>query len=420
MPENKLNLQINSIFLGINRGESYNTYTGVNVKVYLILISLLSVSSLSFADIGEKTHEFMPDEFLMKSYIRAHEATVTKRVNLYNRSRKNWLPQHLDKKSKAEMNKLFDLAGTRQLEKITKKDHFYNIKVASVNISFSTADLILDRIYIAGKLFEISQKESLPEFQARLRSFLKKSRKPKRTSFLSFIIPEAHAINFTALNEDRLESMVVLNATGVISITYDVKWPWIKSEYAVDLANALTDELNSAYDECTRKSQQLSDVSFRRMDDSMKKIIDSMKTEGKIDRSKLISSLLKKFSVKKAVDAESETDKGTYKPIQGQCNSFDTKNPGIMQQMFPTLTRNPTDTTKDYNSWLTGNSAIGNDVNAKRGVCDAIDRTVSCLEGLEGIEKKNIANQSSGVVQKIKFSRISVFDEVNGTKSNAK
>jgi hypothetical protein len=156
------------------------------------------------------------------------------------------------------------------------------------------------------------------------------------------------------------------------------------------------------------------------MDDSMKKIIDSMKTEGKIDRSKLISSLLKKFSVKKAVDAESETDKGTYKPIQGQCNSFDTKNPGLMQQMFPTLTRNPTATTKDYNSWLTGNSAIGNDVNAKRGVCDAIDRTVSCLEGLEGIEKKNIANQSSGVVQKIKFSRISVFDEVNGTKSNAK
>lgn len=381
------------------------------------MLSFLSVSNASLADIGETTHDFMPDEFLMKSYIKAHEAVVSSRVKTFNNSGENWVMNNLDDDSKAEMKSLFKKSGVRKFKRVVKNDHYYSLKVDSIKISFSTADLILDRIFIGGKAFDISHKESLAQFQKRLRSFLSKNRPVKKTSFIDYLIPKAHAQFY---NKDRVEDMVVLNASGVISITYQVKWPHKKSEYAIDLANALTNELNGAFDECSRKSQQLSDISFRRMDDSMKNIVDSMKTEGKIDRSKLISSLMKKFAVKRPVDAESMAGTGSYKPISGKCSNFDTNNPGVIQQMFPTMSRNPVDASKDYNSWLTGNSLLGTEVNAKRGVCDAIDRTVSCLEGLEGIESKNIANQTTGGVQKINFSRISVFEEVNGSKGNSK
>jgi hypothetical protein len=387
------------------------------VKVFLILFSLLFLSNASMADVGETTHDFMPDEFLMKSYIKAHETTVSNRVDTFNRSGKKWVMENLDKESAQTMKELFKKAGVRKFKKITKNDHYFSLKVDSIKISFSTADLILDRIYINGKIFEISSKESLPEFQLRLRNFLKNQPLKKKTSFIDYLIPMAHAQNY---NIERLEDMVVLNASGVISITYQVKWPWKKSEYAVDLANALTERLNGAFDECTRKSQQLSDFAFRRMDDSMKKIVDSMKTEGKFDRTKLISSLMKKFAVARPVDAQSSIDEGQYKPISGSCSNFDTKNPGVIQQMFPTMTLNPTNTNMKYEDWLTGSSGFGNELDARKGVCDAIERTVTCLEKLEGIENNKIANQTTGPVQKINFSRRSVFEEVSGTKGSSK
>lgn len=417
MPEYRENLKIYLTFLGDNRGETYNTYTGVNVKVFLILLSLLSVSNTSLADIGETTHDFMPDEFLMKAYIKAHEAVVSDRVNSFNSNGKKSVMNNLDDTSKALMNSLFKKSGVHKFSKVVKNDHYYSLKVETIKISFSTADLILDRIYVDGEIFEINRREDLTQLQTRLKSFLVKSRTKKKTSFIDYLIPQAHAQFY---NRDHIEDMVVLNASGVISITYPVKGNQKISEYAIDLANALTNELNGAFEECSRKSQQLSDISFRRMDDSMKSIVDSMKTEGKMDRSKLISSLMKKFAIKAPVDAESVNDKGSYKPISGSCSNFDNKNPGVIQQMFPTMTRNPVDPSKNYDSWLTGNSLLGTEVNAKRGVCDAIDRTVNCLEGLEGIETNNIANQTTGDVQKIKFSRRSVFDEVNGSKGNSK
>lgn len=369
------------------------------------------------ADIGETTHDFKPDEFLMKSYIKAHETTVSNRIDTFNRSGNKWVLENLDKESTQTMKALFNKVGVKKFNKVTKHDHYFSLKIDSVKISFSTADLILDRIFINGKSFDINSKESLPDFQLRLRRFLKVNQAEKKTSFLDYLIPKAHAQNY---NVDRLEDMVVLNASGVISITYQVKWPWKKSEYAVDLANALTERLNKAYDECKGKSQQLSNFEFIRMDDDMKKIVGSMKTEGKFDRTKLISSLMKKFAVARPVDAQSETDQGKYKPISGSCSSFDTKNPGVIQQMFPTMTLNPTNTDMEYNDWLTGSSGVGNELDAKKGVCDAIDRTVVCMEELEKIENNKVANQSTGVVQKINFSRRSVFEEVNGTKGSSK
>ena len=276
------------------------------MRVFLLCLFITLSSGSAWAQFGEESHSFIPDEYLTKSYIRAHEAVLKKRVAAFN---KNGL-KLLQEAVKGEDAKLIktQMAHTRlrSLKSVQKRDHYYLLKLGTTKINFSAADLLLDRIYINGQSFDLNKKESLPDFQNRLVKFLR-ANQPKRTSFLNFIIPKAHALDYDL---SKVEQMVVLNATGLVSITYEEPWSWNHAKWAKELAMAFTDELNKGYKECQDKTESLSKWPSRRIGDDLRKVLDSMKTEGNIDRSKVVSSLLKKFSKGRPVDPQSAVNKG--------------------------------------------------------------------------------------------------------------
>lgn len=384
--------------------------------VTLLILSFLSTPA--FAGFGEDKNDFFPDEFTIKSYIRAHEKVLADKVERYNKEGLTWLLQGINKQKDLDLIKS-QIAHTRskRLMPIRVRDHHYVMQAGRIKLSFSASDLLLDRIYINGRTFKLDKQESLPNFQKRLLSFIKKPTK-KRTSFLDFFISSANAYFYDI---SRVESLIVLNASGVISVTYNEPWFWEVGEYSVNLANAFTDQLNKAHSECRTKSQEVSKYSSRRIGADFQKILDSMKTSGRVDKAKLISSLLKKFSKKNAIDEESEGKVGSYKPLSGKCEKIDENNPGLIQQMFPISPSAPTLTGASYGTWVRATSDVGGMPDAREGVCDALEKTVLCLENLETIQAKNVRDSLDSPVKltrDVNLDSGTVFEEVNGSHSS--
>ncbi len=372
------------------------------------------------AGIGENNEQFLPDEFTMKSYIKAHEVVLEKRIKKYNKEGLNWLLSNMkETEAKNLLKTQSKRTRSKRLIPTKKRDQYYVLEVADNRISFSAADLLLDRIYINGKEFSLSKKETLPKFQDRLLSFIKKT-KLKRTSFLDFIIPKAHAAKY---DKSRVESLIVLNATGVISVTYDAPWFWEVGQYSVDLASAFTEQLDLAYDECDKKTHELKKYNSRRIGKNFQKILNSMKSEGKVDNAKVISSIMKKFSGKNKVDKESSSNSGKYEPIHGRCAQIDKNNPGMIQQMFPIVSHAPVQTGASFTTWVNATSGNGGKANARDGVCDALQKTVSCLSNLEVIQANNAKRQKNEAVRitkDVNLDKGTVFDEVNGSRYRGK
>ena len=384
--------------------------------IYILILSFLSAPA--FSGIGEDRNDFFPDEFTIKSYIRAHEQVLSEKVQKYNKDGLNWLLKGINKQKDLDLLKS-QIAHTRskRLMPIRFRNNHYVMQAGRIKLSFTASDLLLDRIYINGKAFKLDKKESLPEFQKRLLSFIKNPKK-ERTSFLDLFFSKAHAISY---DTSRLESLIVLNASGVISITYDEPWFWEIGEYSTNLANAFTDQLNRAHRECRAKSQEVSKYSSRRIGSDFQKILDSMKTSGRVDKAKLISSLLKKFSNRSKVDEESPGNTGSYKPLSGKCEKIDQNNPGLIQQMFPISPSAPTLTGASYGTWVRAASDVGGVPDAREGVCDALEKTVLCLENLETIQAKNVKDSLDSPVKltrDVNLDSGTVFEEVNGSHSS--
>lgn len=379
----------------------------VKSKLLILLISLSPL--IGFAEHGEKTHTFDTNEFILKNYIKSFETVLNKRVDRYNREGLKWLQTRTKTKSDKNLIKTQIARGNvNALSTIQKRDHYWVMKVANHKVSFSSADILLNRVYVDGTIFELKRRESLEKFQKRLLHRIRA--KNKRTSFLDFFISPAHA----QFNKKRVEEIVVLNATGVISISYDEPWWFEIPEYAKDLALAMSEEINRANKECTQKSQELARWDTRRRGKGLIKIVNSLKTNGKINHAKLISSLMKKFSTKNKVDEETVMFSGSHKALNGSCEDM-----MFGWKIFPQTNVSPTGNGQTYKDWVTGNAA--QKVDAKTGLCSAVKQTVSCLEGLEAIESSNIANNGSASrVKEIEFDSDSSFDEVNGSNENTR
>lgn len=376
-----------------------------------LLILLLSLSPLTgFAGFGEETHTFDSNEFILKNYIKSFETVLNQRVDRYNKSGLQWLQ---DKTRRDEDKNLIKTqiarSNIKALNPIHKRDHYWVMKVANHRVSFSSADILLNRVYVDGKMFELNSKETLAAFQARLLKSIRTEK--KKTSFLNFIIPEAHAENY---NKKRVEEIVVLNATGVISITYDEPWWFEVPEYAKDLALAMSEEINKAHEECTEKSEELAKWNTRRMGKGLSGIVNSLKTNGRVDHAKLMSSLMKKFSTKNRIDKESASSRGKHKAISGTCEQM-----MFGWKLFPQSNVAPIGNGLTYRSWVLGNA--GGNVDAKTGLCSAVKQTVACLENLDAIESKNIANDDGAhSIKEVNFKKNSAYDEVNGSNANTR
>lgn len=391
------------------------------MKIALFIIVSLFHSTL-WAGLGEATSSthYEESELLVKSYIEAHRKVLAQRVEKYNKEGLNWVTSEIENPKDASLIKSqIDRTRTRKLHPIRRKNNTYYMKVGGHTFSYNHSDLLMDRIYINGEEFNLSKKETLSEFQDRLYSFITKP-KAKKTSFLNLVMDQAHAY---PIDRSRAHDMVILNATGVISISYEKPWFWEVGEYSASMAFVLAEEVNAAYKECSDKTSEMNKSYDRRMSGYMKKIIDSMKEEGEITEARLISSILKKYSKKNRIDREDEHYKGNYKPIQGECKSLESNNPGLVMQMFPESNYAPVLTGASYSQWVKSSANDGRGgVNARQGICSALKKTVSCLENLEVVNAKNInESRNEAVIERIvDFGGDTVYDEVSGTHAISK
>lgn len=161
------------------------------------------------------------------------------------------------------------------------------------------------------------------------------------------------AITTPVLAEDHLtdtqraEEVVRVNANGLMSITYQMEWPWEKSAYVVSLYNVLNADLKSLNTQCAAVKQSMLDDGEVIAGPNLLGVTKSMFSKGEIHQVYVMNGLLKKYSGKYPVDEEKNGDGGKYKPLMSStCNSLNKDENGrigMMQQMFYTMTE-PFDT----------------------------------------------------------------------------
>ncbi len=197
---------------------------------------------------------------------------------------------------------------------------------------------------------------------------------------------------------EQVEAMVVLNETGIISITYEDPWFWEVGYYAVSLWSFMADALDTADAECANVSQALTDSPDQRLGAGARRALDSLLEDGRIKDSRLLSSLLKRYSRNNPIDPENASDRGRYQPLSGDiCSNLDPNNPGYLQQMFPP----PMDDTEAY----------------YRKKCERIEKTAACLNDLNVIDKLNRSRQGDKAFREADFSA-NVFPVVAGSSAN--
>ena len=193
---------------------------------------------------------------------------------------------------------------------------------------------------------------------------------------------------------EQVEAVVYLNETGLISITYAEPWFWEVGYYARSLWNFMEESLDRANNDCKNLSDALSGNPQQLLSVRSRAILDSQLEDGRIKDIRMLSSLLKKYSQKNAIDAETATDQGQYIPIRGDtCSDLDPNNPGYLQQMFIRPENNP----EPY-------------FTAK---CDVIKKTVSCLNELSVIDNVNRLRLGDGEFTYLGFSE-NTFSVVSG------
>lgn len=197
---------------------------------------------------------------------------------------------------------------------------------------------------------------------------------------------------------EQVETMVFLNETGMISITYADPWFWEVGYYAMSLWSFMADSLNAADAECAALSQALTDHPDQRLSARARLILDSQLEDGRVKDIRLISSLLKKYSHKNEIDPENSSDKGRYTPLSYSiCSNLDSDTPGYMQQIFLAPKNNPETYFLEK--------------------CERVEKTAACLNDLNVIDTLNRRRQGDNSFTEVDFSS-AVFSLVSGSHSD--
>ena len=202
--------------------------------------------------------------------------------------------------------------------------------------------------------------------------------------FISVLLCLTYSTTLAAEDEftdiQRVERMVRMNSNGLISISYDVKWPWDKAKYGHSLYKILKTDMLQLDAECREVKKSMMDDSKVMLSPKLHNATKSLFNNGEVHHILLLNSVMKKYAGFHPVDSETADDKGNYKPIvTALCTNDDVDNFGMIQHMFPTFEGTF-------------------DAEVKIGTCTRFQKAATCLRDIFTISESRL-NSATKVVE---------------------
>jgi hypothetical protein len=134
---------------------------------------------------------------------------------------------------------------------------------------------------------------------------------------------------------ERVQHIVIMNSDGLVSIRYDVEWPWERKEHSDALYYRLVADLKEVTAQCEAVNKMLLEDQDTMLGPNLRNATISIFHEREIHPVLLMNAILRKYAVKHPVDIETNEDRGIIKAIRSaHCNNFDSDNYGMLQNMF--------------------------------------------------------------------------------------
>jgi hypothetical protein len=195
-------------------------------------------------------------------------------------------------------------------------------------------------------------------------------------------------------NRDYVEKLVFLNENGIISVSYNAPWFYEVADYAEALIGAMRVNLKGAGTECVSLQKSLINEPRTILNQESLHLLTSLENDRRTDPSRLMSSLLRKYTDKNPVDIERDGDSGDYQVLHGKaCNLFGVDEVGVVQHMI-VLEK-------------------GRHEHIAQQVCDWITSTAACLDDLTIIDQLNRIRLKGASGTAIGFGKNTVFDPIN-------
>lgn len=223
----------------------------------LTLVFSLSLSCTARANYGEEniTNELANyRDQLVVSFLR--ESVVEQRDSF---DREQYSLEHLmkslpDGKAKEKVKERAVRSGSNALATGHWRNDTYYLQLGEHRIHFSINDVVLERIYIDGEVFELRPNESFDVLAVRLENFIENNIVPKNQtswfeSTLDLFFPKALAEN------NPYSDILFINSIGVIHLKVQA-WVWWRDD--VDRFKELLAEVTDKLRETQRTCRELS------------------------------------------------------------------------------------------------------------------------------------------------------------------
>lgn len=196
------------------------------------------------------------------------------------------------------------------------------------------------------------------------------------------------------INQKYLEEIVIMNETGQISISYDDPWWFEIAEYSNALLKAMEIHLDEGREECAVMTQSLVNNDTYGLGPSSYKLLTSLQYNGRTDYSRLMTSLLRKYSHKNSVDKENASTFGHHRALRGEvCNRFSTEGgAGVIQRMVVL--------------------EVGRHEGVASWACAKITQTANCLDKLIYLSDLNQSRLKGRRPTRIALSKNTVFEPI--------
>lgn len=162
-------------------------------------------------------------------------------------------------------------------------------------VHYSYLDVAQGAIWVNNKKFQMHTYSTYTAFVEDFKKFFHHNfNTAPKTSWLDLFLPSAHA-----WISAKIEDILLVSVSGHISVSYEeADFIHDDDHYAGILVNTLVKELDGATSECHANKSVLS-KSAGVLSDQMKEVIDSLKTDRKMDETKIVSSLMMKHAKNK-------------------------------------------------------------------------------------------------------------------------
>lgn len=239
-------------------------------------------------------------------------------------------------------------------------------------------------VLTTGKYYAVRLLANLPSGPIRQTEGIRKMPRLFATLLLCTVISHPLAAQDNLTDRQRVEQMVRINSNGLLSITYQVKWPWEKAAYGQSLYNVWLEDMMHVESQCRDIKGLMANDPELRLNPALHNATQSLFSEGEIHHILLMNAILKKYVGLFPVDPETTKDQGTFQPVLGaECSSedYDAGNIGMIQQMLVRFE-------EPFQSEVV------------QGICSWSKKTASCLRDIHTISEKRMSSATKEVGMK--------------------